>query len=68
MFYYLQLQIDRPCFSLKLFTEIKFLTFKQFISDSYKMCRIDIAENYALGFVYYKYETLISFKINVVLY
>ena len=68
MFYYLQLEIDRPRFSLKLFTEIKFLTFKQFISVSYKMCRIDIAENYALGFVYYKYETLISFKINVVLY
>ena len=29
---------------------------------------MDIAENYALGFAYYKYKTLISFKIYVVLY
>ena len=27
---------------------------------------MDIAENYALGFAYYKYKTLISFKIYVV--
>ena len=32
------------------------------------MCRMDIAENYALAFAYYKYKTLISFKIYVVLY
>ena len=44
------MEIDCPYFSLKLFTETNFLTFKQFISVSYKMCRIDIAENYALGF------------------
>ena len=31
------------------------------------MCRMDIVENYALGFAYYKYKTLIS-KIYVVLY
>ena len=29
---------------------------------------MDIAENYALAFAYYKYKTLISFKIYVVLY
>ena len=57
-----------PYFSSKLFTETNILTFKQFISVSYKMCWIDIAENYALGFAYYKYKTLISFKIYVVLY
>ena len=27
-----------------------------------------IAENYALGFAYYKYKTSISFKIDLVLY
>ena len=32
-------------------------------SVSYKMCRMDIAENNALDFAYYKYKTLISFKI-----
>ena len=29
---------------------------------------MDIAENYTLGFAYYKYKTSISFKIYVVLY
>ena len=29
---------------------------------------MDVVENYALGFAYYKYKTLISFKIHVVLY
>ena len=29
---------------------------------------MDIAENYALAFAYYKCKTLISFKIYVVLY
>ena len=29
---------------------------------------MDVVENYALGFAYYKYKTLISFKIRVVLY
>ena len=32
------------------------------------MRRMDVAENYALGFAYYKYKTLISFKVYVVLY
>ena len=58
------MEIGYPYFSSKLFTETKILTFSQFISVSYKMCRIDTAENYALGFAYYKYKTLIS----VVLY
>ena len=62
------MEIGCPDFSSKLFTETNILTFKQFISVSYKMCRVDIAENYALGFAYYKYKTLISFKIYVVLY
>ena len=44
------------------------LAFKQFISVSYKMCRMDIAENHAIGFAYYTYKTLISFKIYVVAY
>ena len=29
---------------------------------------MDITENYALGFTYYKYKYLISFKIYVVFY
>ena len=29
---------------------------------------MDIAENHALGFAYYTYKTLISFKIYVVVY
>ena len=32
------------------------------------MCRMDIAGNYVLGFAYYKYKTLASFKIYVVSY
>ena len=44
------MEIGCPYFSSELFTETNILTFKQFISVSYKMCRIDIAENYALGF------------------
>ena len=31
------------------------------------MCRMVQAENYALDFAYYKYKTLISFKIYVAL-
>ena len=54
-----------PYFSLKLFTETNILTFKQFISVSYKMCWM---ENYAPGFANYKYKTLISFKIYVILH
>ena len=65
---YSSMEIGCPYFSSKLFTETNILTFKQFISVSYKMCRMDIAENYALGFAYYKYKTLISFKVYVVLY
>ena len=41
-----------PYFSSKLFTESNILSFKQFIFVFYEMCRIDIAENYALGFAY----------------
>ena len=55
-------------FSSKLFTETNISTFKQFISVSCKMCRMDIAENYAFGFAYHKYKTLISFKIYIVLH
>ena len=62
------MEIGCPNFSSKLFTETNILTFKQCISVSYKMCRMDIAENYFLGFAYYKYKTLNSFKIYVVLY
>ena len=62
------MEIGCPYFSSKLFTETTTLTFKQFISLSYKMRRMDVAENYALGFAYYKYKTLISFKVYVVLY
>ena len=59
------MEIGCPYFSSKLFNETNILTLKQFISVSYKMCRMDIAENYSLGFAYYK--ALISFKIYVVL-
>ena len=61
-------EIGCSYFSSELFTEANILTFKRSISVSYKMCRMDIAENYALGIGYYKYKTLISFKIYVVLY
>ena len=60
------MEIGCPYFSSKLFTETNILTFKQFISVSYKMCRMDIAENYALSFAYYKCKTLISFNIYAV--
>ena len=43
------MEIGCPYFSSKLFTETNILTFKQVISVSYKMCRMEIAENYALG-------------------
>ena len=56
------MEIDCPYFSSKLFSETNILTFKQFISVSYKMCWMDIAENYALGFAHYIYKTLNSFK------
>ena len=62
------MEIGCPYFSSKLFTETNILTFKQFISVSYKMRSMEIADNYALGFAYYKYKSLISFKIYVVLY
>ena len=62
------MEIGCPYFSSKLFNETNILTFQQFVSVSYKMCRMDIAENYAPGFAYYKFKTLISFKIYVVLY
>ena len=48
------MKIGCPYFSSKLFTETNILTFKQFISVCYKMCRMDIAKNNALGFAYYK--------------
>ena len=41
-----------PYFSSKLFIESNILSFKQFIFVFYKMCRIDIAEKYALSFAY----------------
>ena len=41
------MEIGFPLFSLKLFTETNILNFKQFISVSYNMCQMDIAENYA---------------------
>ena len=44
------MEIGCPYLSSKLFTETNILTFKQFISVSYKMCWMDIAENYALRF------------------
>ena len=62
------MEIGCTYFSSKLFTETNILTYKQFIFVSYKMCLIDIVENYALGFAYYKYKTLTSFKIYVILY
>ena len=62
------MDIGCPYFSSKLFTETNILTFKQFNSVSYKMGLMDIAENYAFSFAYYKHKTLISFKIYVVLY
>ena len=62
------MEIGCPYFSSKLFTETNILTFKLFISVSYKMCRMDIAENYALGFADYLHKTLISFKIYIVLF
>ena len=62
------MEIGCPYFPSKLFTETNILTFKQFISVSYKICRMDIAGNYALGFAYYIYKTLTSFKIYVILY
>ena len=62
------MEIGCPYYSSKLFTETNILTFKQFISVSYKMCQMDIAENYDLGFGYYDYKTLISSKIYAVLY
>ena len=55
-------------FPSKLFIETNTMTFKQFISVSYKMCRMDIAENYALVIAYYKNKSLTSFKSYVVLY
>ena len=60
------MEIGCHYFSSKLFHETTILTFKQFISVSYKMCRMNIAANYALGVAYYKYKTLIYFKIYVV--
>ena len=62
------MEIGCPYFYSRLFIETTILTFTQFISLSYKMRRMDVAENYALGFAYYKYKTLISFKVYVVLY
>ena len=62
------MEIGCPNFSSILFTETNILTFTQFIFVSYKMRRMDVAENYFLGFAYYKYKTLNSFKIYVVLY
>ena len=62
------MEIHCSYFSRKLFNETNILTFKQFIFVSYKMCRMDIAENYALGLAYCKYKALISFKIYGALY
>ena len=62
------MDIGCPYFSSKLFTETNILTFKQFNSVFYKMGLMDMAENYAFSFAYYKYKTLISFKIYVILY
>ena len=66
--FYSSVEVGFPYLSSKLFTETNILTFKQFISVPYKMCQMYIAENYTRGFAYYKYKTLISFKIYVVLY
>ena len=54
--------------SSKLFPETNIFSFKYFISVSFKMCRMDIAESCVLFFAYYKFKTLISFKIYVFLY
>ena len=62
------MEIGCPYFFSKLFTETNILTFKQVISVSYKMCRLDIDENYALGLLTISIKTLNSFKIYVVLY
>ena len=62
------MEIGCPYFTSKLFTETNLLAFKQFNFVCYKMCQMDSAENYALGFAYYKYKTLISFNIYIVLY
>ena len=51
------MEIGCPYFSWKSFTETIILIFNEFISVSYKMCRMEIAENYALGFAYYKQKT-----------
>ena len=59
------MEIGCPYFSSKSFTETNILTLKQFISVFHKMCRMDITENYALVFAYYKYKTLMSFKIYI---
>ena len=61
------MEIGCPYFSSKLFTITNILTFKQFISV-YQICRMNMAGNYALGFAYYNYKTLISFKTYVVLH
>ena len=61
------MEIACPYFSSKLFTITNILTFKQFISV-YQICRMNFAGNYALGFAYYNYKTLISFKTYVVLH
>ena len=58
------MEIGCPYFSSKLFTETNILTFKQFISVSYKMFWMDITENYALGLAYYKYMTLVIYQIR----
>ena len=62
------MEIGCPYFSSKSFNETNILTFKQFISVFYKMCRMEVTENYALRFAYYKYKTMMSFKNYVVLY
>ena len=49
------MEIGCPYFSSKSFTETNILTLKQFISVFHKRCRMDITENYALVFAYYKY-------------
>ena len=53
-----------PYFTSKLFTDTNIFTFKQFISVSYKICWMDTDENYAFGFVYYRYKTLISLRFT----
>ena len=65
---YSSMEISCPYFSSKLFPETNIFSFKYFISVSFKMCRMDIAESCVLFFAYYKFKTLISFKIYVFLY